>query len=157
MSSRALFQTASELAMSGNALASQPVRRASIEAIMYALRCEREPETRRIWLESGDGKKQRERLRKTFSHGQNCSFLDRCDTKLSKLYSEIYDLAIRYGAHPNPHSIFENIKIDDSSDSPVMRHTILHGQGQTLENALRRTFEVGYFLIKTHRLIWPKN
>ncbi len=61
----------------------------------------------------------------------------------AKVFDELYQRTIDFGAHPNERSITGSLAIIEQNDRKEFQQMYLHGDGLTLDHALKTTAQTG--------------
>ncbi|ABO59773.1 hypothetical protein LA345_40465 (plasmid) [Burkholderia vietnamiensis] len=105
------------IALTGHASAMFPVLRTALESACYAFMILARPELAQVWRERHESNSKMDKCRSTFSNAikvvsRECSWTPEGKQRLLDTYQGMID----YGGHPNPHSIFHAVSIDDGGD-----------------------------------------
>jgi len=124
---------AANVGMSGHAAATYPLYRAALEAACYSFLTNHDPEMSHIWVKRHENDEARKLCRNKFTSAVRdaaklVEMKDYISSGTETWVKESYDLAIDFGAHPNPKSIFHHVTIDEeySPEEVAVSITALH-------------------------------
>lgn len=99
---------------------------------------------------------QQHKWKKEFTHGKVTKDITNADPDVARAYTELYDRAIDYGAHPNERGASMGSAITDTDDRGVRFETIiLHEDGVMLDFSLRTIAQVGICVLGIAQIIYP--
>lgn len=112
-----LLLAGGRIALTGHASAMFPVLRTALESACYAFMILEKPELAIVWRERHESRSKMDKCRNTFANAvkvvsRQCSWIPEGKQRLVDTYQGMID----YGGHPNPHSIFHAVSIDDGGD-----------------------------------------
>lgn len=99
---------------------------------------------------------QQDKWKEEFTHGRVARGITSANPDLGRVYTELYDRAIDYGAHPNERGTSMGSALEDTDDGGKRLLTIyLHEDGLLLDFALRATAQVGICVLRIAQAIYP--
>jgi hypothetical protein len=117
------------------------ILRGCIEATLYAHLLVSEPGLEEIWLNRAKSTDMRERAGKALSVRAAMRSLAQTNAGLQTRFSELYNLAVDFGGHPNLGAIAHTADIDAQHQRLALSH--LTGDMPPLRLCLRLTLEAG--------------
>ncbi|CAG9168170.1 hypothetical protein [Cupriavidus pinatubonensis] len=118
MQTHLLFKAAMRVAISGHYAAMFPIARSCLEAACYAYRMIQDESLCDIWANRHLGETELATCRKKFGNAVKDAAKDvekRAPT-VGGWIEDLYQGSIDFGAHPNRHSVFRSVSIDESGD-----------------------------------------
>ena len=146
------YLSATGAVLAGQLFESQSLLRVCLESAAYGYFVNDDHERFERWLNRHGDADARKAVRNEFTHGKVSNALAAADATLGKIYKELYDRTIDYGAHPNERGVLLSSAIDQ--DRVTYFH--LHGDGPKLDGHLKETVQVGICALKIARLISPE-
>lgn len=112
-----ILLAAGRVALTGHASAMFPVLRTALESACYSFVIIERPELAQVWRDRHESKSKMDKCRNTFANAvkvvsRQCSWSPEGKQRLLDTYQGMID----YGGHPNPHSIFTAVSIDDGGN-----------------------------------------
>jgi hypothetical protein len=141
--SHAAYRAACEHAMAGQVTEAFPQIRVCIEYAGYALHIDKTPGLDEIWLRRHDDETARNTAKGAFQIGKIRPTIEKANRHAAKVFDELYERAIDFGAHPNERSITGNLRITDLDDRTSYEQIYLHDDGPPLIHALKSTAQAG--------------
>jgi hypothetical protein len=97
--------------MSGQVAESFSISRTCIEYALYAFHMEKNPDSRKIWINRHDDEAAKKVCRQEFTYRKIITTLQLAEKNLSNITSQLYDRTIDYGGHPNERAVTSALKI----------------------------------------------
>ena len=141
--SRSAFRCSCMVAMSGQSVEAYMSMRGCLEAALYALHIENNPKLGQVWLDRDDGKEARDACRQAFWHSEVQKTLREKSEVLCTAMSQLYEMTIDLGAHPNKRSITDGLRIDKDLDNKTITLQYLVGDPYQLTEAFKAISAVG--------------
>jgi hypothetical protein len=141
--SHAAYRAACEHALAGQVADTFPQIRASIEYAGYALYIYKNPEFGEMWLKRHGDATTMNAVKDTFQIRKIRLTIEKANQHAAKVFNELYQRAIDFGAHPNERSVTGNLRITDLDGRKLFEQIYLHGDGAPLIHALKTTAQTG--------------
>lgn len=127
MNAYMMFCNAVHQALSGHAVAVFPVARAALESACYAFLCS-DKKLALIWLNRDNSNTTKDKCRKAFTVNATVEKLKHISIDIAAYVMALYDISIKYGAHPNIKAISPHLKRSNPSDDKVykLQHASLY-------------------------------
>lgn len=135
----AAYRAACGTSMAGQVPETFVLLRSCLEYSGYALLIKHKPDLEMVWLRRHSGGDALSKIRAAFKASNAKNAIKLIYPGLGDWYSDLYESAIDFGAHPNPKGILPIIKSDDDSYSQVY----LHDHGVWFRHSLDSTARVG--------------
>ena len=94
------------------------------------------PDSRFVWANRHDNKKNKQACRNEFAAGKLLSFLEGVDKNIYSTIFELYERTIDLGGHPNEQSILSNLRRSETEESIRFDLVYLTTDGPTLRASL---------------------
>jgi hypothetical protein len=130
---------------------SYPLQRACLENAGYARLISTSPELSKQWLNRDADPEAKNR----FSNRAIREAIAAEDAALARIYQELYERTIDFGAHPNEKSVVSNI-IEGSVETGTLQFRMLAGDDMSLKLGLRTCAQVGICSLKILNLIFSE-
>jgi hypothetical protein len=141
------YRAASLLAMSGMPTDAYPLIRSVLEHAGYALLIEKNSSHGETWLRRQDGEKAKRIARKAFTPAQIKDLLQGLDKGLLKVFDDLYEFSIDFGAHPNERALTSNLSRKNVGSTTHYDVQYLHGDTRWVTGAIRNTARAGLFAL----------
>ncbi len=145
-----------EHAMAGQATDAFPQVRACLEYAGYALHIHKNPKLAEVWLRRHDDKVAKKAVRNEFTVSNVQATIEKANRQAAKVFSELYERAIDFGGHPNERAITDSLKMTDLGDRKSYDSIYLHGDGLSLEHALKTTAQTGVCALEILQEVFPE-
>ena len=109
-----------------------------------------------VWLRRHDDDASLQAVRNGFRHARVMGTLQCTDARLYEKMHLLYERTIDFGAHPNERAVTGSMKRVGETDSEAYHHMYLHGDGVSLEQALKTTAECGLGSLLVFRFIFAE-
>lgn len=141
------FRGASLVAMTGMPTEAYPLLRVVLEQAGYALLMHGNPGHDEAWLRRHDGPAEKRIVRRVFTPTEIKDLLGKVDKGLQKVFNELYEYAIDFGAHPNERSLTSNLSLSHAGRTKSYKVQYLHGNTIWVRSAIRNTARAGLFAL----------
>ena len=142
--------------MAGQAYEAQALLRLCLEQGAYAHYIGDDQARYELWMNRSDSAAAMKAVRGQFTHGKVSRHISAADAELGAIYTTLYDRTIDYGAHPNEMGMSLSSKTVDMEDGGKQFLTIyLHGEGLLLDYGLKAAGQVGLWVLRIARVIYP--
>jgi hypothetical protein len=128
---------------------SYPLQRSCLESAGYARLIFTSPQLSEQWLKREDDPETKSR----FTNRAVRESIASSNTVLARIYQELYERSIDFGAHPNEKSVTLNM-VKESMTTQTLQFRILPGDGLVLDHALRTCAQVGICALKVLDLVF---
>jgi len=148
------YLAAVRLSMGGQVAEAYPLMRSALEAAMYAHHVDRVPKATKVWLKRREDADAKRKCKGEFTIKNVRESLDRADNGLAERISELYDMTIEFGGHPNEISILS--LIESTKNEKVKRYDLsyLTGEGNALKVALLRCARIAVAVLRVFELVF---
>ncbi|MFN3261416.1 MAG: hypothetical protein ACE37J_12745 [Pikeienuella sp.] len=138
------FRASSQLVFSGQIPEAFALLRLCLEWSGYASLIASDPKLFEVWISREDNKKAKRVFRDTFKFGAMRESIRKRDIVDARVFEELIERTIGFGAHPMPISTFNLIEIEglDNGDTSINSMQII-GDGATLDYSLKTLSQVG--------------
>ncbi len=126
------------------------LQRSCLEYAGYAKLVMLEPELARLWLLRDQNLAE---VRKKFSNRAVREAIEKDDAALAKIYQELYERSIDFGAHPNEKGVLGGV-VPGSLDTGNMQVILLAGDTPQLQHGVKSCAQVGICALKIFNLIF---
>jgi hypothetical protein len=122
------FLSGVRIAMTGHANAIHPLLRTALESACYAFLMVDDPKLEEVWINRDNNRAARQLCRNKFSGAVSdaAKKINKIQPGSGDAIAEAYDIAIKFGAHPNVRSIIEHIS-DEPDKGDDFHHFKLAG------------------------------
>jgi hypothetical protein len=148
---------AARLAMSGQGFEAQPVLRAAIEQVWYALHIAKDsnpPARAKIWWDRDVSLQAEQACKDEFKVGTVRRTHEGLDTATAAAMHSLYEGTIDFGAHPNQGGVAGSLKLDRSTKTASVG--FLHAGTPAQLAALKGAIDVAIGVTKMVALIYPE-
>lgn len=149
------FRAACALGMGCSLVEAMGVLRMALEGAGYAALLRQKPELAQVWWDRDCDDASLAAARKAFSHGAVRDAIMSFAPDLPKIYDELYNRTIRFGAHPNQMGITSGLRIKSDADEFELIHLYLHGDGPILDHWIRTANQIGICILKIYSTLYP--
>lgn len=153
--SHAAFRASCEHALAGQVTEVWPTLRACLEFAGYSLHLAKNPNLIEIWLRRHDDAASTEAVLKAFVAKNIRATIKDGDPNTEAVYSELYQRAIDFGAHPNERAVTSSLSITKSAGKTAFNQSYLVGDGLSLEHGLKSVAQAGVCAINIFQLAYP--
>lgn len=133
------------IALTGHASVMFPVLRTALESACYAYMILENPKLAEVWRDRHDSSTKMDKCRRTFSNAVKVAADQSSWTPANKQWLiGTYQRMIDFGGHPNPHSIFGAISVEDGGDDWLVNlNSIYEPDSITTRDAIMACAESG--------------
>ena len=148
------FRTAVQLAMETKSSETFPVIRTCLEYSMLAVHMHRNPQLVETWLRRGESLEHRKAVRRHFQTSAMLDTLTMSHNAIGERVSNLYELSIDFGAHPNEQALFGRLSIDHLPNGDVRFQTMMLGNVATVPAILKSALQAGVTALECFWLIY---
>jgi hypothetical protein len=127
-----------------------PLHRSCLEYAGYAKLVMIKPELAKLWLQRDQNLSE---VRQKFSNRAVREAIEKDDASLSKIYQELYELSIDFGAHPNEKGVLGSV-VPGSLATGNMQVLMLPGDSLQLQHGLKNCGRIGICSLKIFNLVF---
>lgn len=127
------------------------LQRSCLEHAGYAKFIATDIKLSRLWAQRDQNLAE---IRKQFTNSAVRKVIEKEDADVAKVYQELYERSIDFGAHPNEKAVLGSV-VPGTLDSGNMMITMLGGEGVQLHHGLRSCAQVGICSLKIFNLVFP--
>ena len=127
-----------------------PLQRSCLEYAGYAKLVTVEPELARLWLLRDQNLAE---VRKKFNNRAVRESIEKDDAALAKIYQDLYESSIDFGAHPNEKGVLGSV-VPGSLATGNMQIMMLPGDSLQLQHGLKSCGRIGICSLKIFSLIF---
>lgn len=127
-----------------------PLQRLCLESAGYARLIAASPQLSEIWLKRDENPQE---LKTNFTNRAVSEAISADDARLGKIYQDLYERSIDFGAHPNEKGVLTNV-LKESVGTGTLKFWMLAGDGPPLQHALRTCAQVGICSLKVLNLVF---
>ena len=153
------FLAACRLTMSGQIGEAHVLNRAAIEQAWYALHIAKDPEPWKraeIWLRRNESADAKASCKAEFTVAKVRATHSSLDVGNAKDLSELYELTIDFGAHPNQMGVLGSIRRVEDAEKVVYNVGILAPNTLGVMAAIRMTIAIAIGVFRVFRVIYPE-
>lgn len=154
--SHSAFRASSGSVLAGQIVEAQTLLRLCLETAAYGIYIGGDVDRWEKWMRRNESASKKDRARKEFSHGNVKAFVTKVSAALGAQYSDLYDLLIDYGAHPNERGFSASTAVREIEAGIRIDTVYLHDDGWQLDTALRVAAEVGLWSLRAARQLYPE-
>ena len=143
------------MVMSGQAAEAYILMRGCLEAAMYALHIEINPDLRMIWLNRDKDPESRNACINRFQQRKVAKTLQDKSKWLSEIATQLYEHTIDLGAHPNKRSATDCLEIDTDVENKTLTMRYEVGRPDQITDAWEATCHVGACALHIMQLARP--
>ena len=110
------------------------------------------PDLSKIWLKREDDPQE---VKKRFTNGSVKATIVAGDEGLAKIYQDLYQRTIDFGAHPNEAGVLTNV-IKESVGTGTLQFWMLAGDGPALQHALRTCAQIGICSLRVFNMVFSE-
>lgn len=139
----AAYRATCEHALAGQVADTFPQIRACLEYAGYALHIHKQPDRGEMWLRRHDDEASMKAVKNEFTVSNIRVTIGKSNQQAAKVFDELYQRAIDFGAHPNERSVTGSLAIEKHEDRTMYQQIYLHGDGLALVHGLKTTAQTG--------------
>jgi hypothetical protein len=148
MRSHAAFRAGAGAAMAGQIAEAPCLLRLCIECAGYAAIIHRDDALAEVFVRRSDGDEARKKVRKEFNPGRITNVVANFDPGLSKVFTDLYEGLIDFGAHPNEAMLITSSRSTKAASERKLEVAHLSGDGLPLDFTLKRSVQAGLWAAK---------
>ena len=124
--------------------------RSCLEFASYGFYIDSDKRLEKLWFDrhEGDG-----RAKSNFRMPKILDAIEARDSKLKRVFNDLYTRCIDLGAHPNERAIHGSLEVTEDSDKRTLHQIYLHGDGAAWRLASQSTAQVGLCALFVFQLI----
>lgn len=150
------YRAACTHAMAGQVTDTYPQIRACLEYAGYALYMHKNSGLAETWLKRHDDDATMKAVKREFTIANIRTTVERVDQHAAKVFAELYERAIDFGAHPNERAITGSLEVIDQDKRKSYESIYLHGDSSALDYALKTTAQTGVCALEILQAIYPE-
>lgn len=150
------YRAACEHAMAGQVTDTFPLLRACLEYAGYALHIHENPELGETWLKRHDDDAMMRKVKQNFTVAKVRGTIENVSPDSARIFSELYERAIDFGGHPNERAITGSMTMKEFTDRKLFESIYLHGDGLTLDHALKSTAQTATCALEIFQAVYPE-
>jgi hypothetical protein len=127
-----------------------------LENVLYGFYIARTPGAFEVWRSRDENEDAKKQVRREFTTGKMFGALDSVDARTSEIARNLYERTIDLGAHPNQHSVFSSLNVDESADGLAIDTNYLAGNSLPHHLALKSTGQIGVVGLDIMRHVFPQ-
>jgi hypothetical protein len=148
------FLAASSLVLAGHVFESHALMRLCLESAAYGFYVGDNKDRYLLWLNREADAGSKAKTRTAFSNTKISEHISTAGTKLKKIYDQLYQQSIDYGAHPNERGFSINTNIGESDGMISLDQVYLQADGIPLDHALKSLSRVGCWCLSVYQLLY---
>ncbi len=148
------FLVASGLAMSGQVFEATAICRLCLEASAYGFYIGADDSRFKIWINREQNKQTKDKARNEFMSSKISKYLEKEAPALGKIYNQLYQQTIDFGAHPNEKGFSGNTRIVETEDRVEISQIYLQGDGLALDYSLVTVSRIGIWALSIFQLLY---
>ena len=150
------FLGAAHLSMAGQAPESFMLMRGCLEAAMYALFINRNPEAAGAWFKRHEDEAAKAACRKLFTARNVLECLNVADSSTHDLVSTLYGKTIDFGAHPNVASLITATRRTEDDERIHFQVAYLNADPEMISGGMKSTAQTGVTSLLVFKNIFPE-
>lgn len=109
------FLASVRVAITGHVSATFPLVRSALESACYGFLLSKDEALRTVWTNRDRGEKEKAACRKALTSAvkDTATRLGAIQVEMASYVQDLYEASITFGGHPNPHSVFSHVHVDD--------------------------------------------
>jgi hypothetical protein len=139
----AAYRAACEHALAGQIAESFLQNRACLEYAGYSLHIHKNAGFDELWLRRHDDDASLKAMKAEFLIAKISASIANVNRHTAKVFDDLYQRAIDYGAHPNERSMTGSLAIVEREGGRELQQIYLHGEGLLLDHALKTVAQTG--------------
>jgi hypothetical protein len=139
----AAYRAACEHALAGQIAEVFPEIRTALEYAGYACHIHTNRGLDEVWLRRHDDAVAMKIVKQEFRISNVRATIMRLNQHTAKIFDELYQRTIDFGAHPNERAVTSSMIIKDHDDRKELQQIYLHGDGPILDHGLKTTAQAG--------------
>lgn len=152
----AAYRAACEHALAGQVADLFPQIRSCLEYAGYALHIHKNADLGEKWLKRHDDESTMKAVKSEFTVSNIRTTIGKANQQAAKVFEELYQRAIDFGAHPNERSVTSNLAIKEQEGRKELQQIYLHGDSLALDHGLKTTAQTGVCALEILREVFPE-
>lgn len=152
----AAFRAASGSAMAGQAVETMPLIRSILEFAGYAALIGDNHDLAEVWLNRHESETALHKMKESFTVGAVKRRLNLLDSDMGKVFVDLYERTIDFGAHPNPNGVLSSTDIIRNERGIQINQVYLHQYSLPLQQSIKTTAQAGVCCLWTASKIFPE-
>lgn len=154
--SHSSWRSACGMVMAGQVQEANAMLRLSLETAAYGYYISTDNSNAEAWIKRNDGVTELRDFKKKFQHVTIKQKIIGDADKLGRIFEQLYERTIDYGAHPNERGFSLNSSISEGADAIEFLQIYLQGDGLPLDFALKSTAQIGVWNLGIFQLVYPQ-
>jgi len=154
MRSHASYLGGVQLSFSGQIPEAYMVLRGCLENSLYGLYVSRNPDAQEIWLRRHDDESSKKNCRNEFTAHNLFKCLEQEDNKKHDIASDLYEMTIDYGAHPNERAFMSLMSQSKDEKKIDFKMYYLIGDSLPLQLCLKNSARIGVCSLDIFKIIY---
>jgi hypothetical protein len=154
--SHSSWRAACGMVMSGQVQEANAMLRLSLETAAYGYYISTDSSIAEAWIKRNDWATELRDFKKKFQHVTVKQKVIDDAPKLGRIFEQLYERTIDYGAHPNERGFSLNSNISEIDDTVEWLQIYLQGDGLPLDFALKSTAQIGVWNLAIFQLVYPQ-
>ena len=137
------FKAAVGMALAGQIVETFTMMRSVLEYAGYCLVIFESPSLQEVFMNRHQSDAEMKAQKEAFKISAVRTSIARFDAKLAEIFDEMYQRAIDFGGHPNPHATFSAMQMDDHDGITGITALALSNDPAALAHAMKSAAQVG--------------
>ncbi len=137
------YKAAAGMALSGQAVEAFVMLRSCLEYAGYPLAIFKDPNLEIVFSNRHVSPADMAAQKQAFRISEIKKIIETFDPALAKVFNDLYDRSIDFGGHPNPHTTFSAMRMDDDLPSNSFVTLALVTDPKTLQHAMKSVTQAG--------------
>lgn len=150
------FRSAVQLAMEAKSCETYALIRSCLEYALVGTYMHKHPGLVEVWMKRGESPGNREAVRKAFKTNAMLTNLKGMNNAVAERVSNLYELSIDYGAHPNEQGFFGRLTMDKQDNGYVHFQVVMSGNTKLVPLILENAAQSGIIALEAFRLIYKE-
>jgi len=156
LQTHAAYRAAAELSMSTQAAPAFAVMRQCLENSLYGLHIDRAPDALETWIKRDVDAAAKQKMKTEFTIGNLKKTLASADSNTHKIWSQLYDKTIDFGAHPNPAALAAAFKMQKGEKGIRFQVAYLTAEPEIIGGTMKSVGQTGVCCLFVFRHVFPK-
>lgn len=150
------YRSAVQLAMEAKTCETYALIRSCLEYVLVGTYMHKHPGLVEVWMKRGESPENRKAVRKAFKTAEMLANLKSMNNAVAERVSNLYELSIDYGAHPNEQGFFGRLTMDSRDNGDVHFRIIMSGNSNLVPMILKNAAQSGIIALEGFRLIYKE-
>lgn len=137
------YKAAAGMSLSGQAVEAFVMARSCLEYAGYALAIFHNPALEVVFSNRHVSDADMQSQKQAFRISEIKEVIDKFNSKLAAIFSELYDRSIDFGGHPNPHGTFSALSIEHKGPDAFISPVALVTDPKMLRHTMKSVAQVG--------------